>query len=126
MTQTQWLDCLQVTIAKLVVVRHVATTQASRFDGNLEFTRTRVWDRPSFLFVKINIVSRVQCKHPTNGGQRGVGSGTARLPALGPVVHAVHLLLQLRILSSVSLGLGRYLPTLKVPLREKVGCRLNE
>lgn len=46
-------------------------------------------------------------------------NGTARLPALGPVVHAEHLLLQSRIWSSALLGLGRCLLMLKVPLRER-------
>lgn len=59
------------------------------------------------------------CKHPTNSGRRGMCSGTARLPALDPVVHAGHLPLHSKTLNNVLRGLDRCLPMLMVPLREK-------
>jgi hypothetical protein len=46
-------------------------------------------------------------------------SGTARLPALDPVVHAGHLPLQSKTSNNVSPRLDRCLPMLMVPLREK-------
>lgn len=96
--QAQWLYSLQVTVAELVVVRHITATQASGFNGNLEFTRTRVCNRPSFLFVMSGFRRRLPCEHPTNSGKRGMVNGTARLRVLDPVVHAGHLRLQSRTL----------------------------
>ena len=121
MTQAQRLNRLQVTIAEFVVVRDITAAQTSRFDSNLELTRTRVGDRASFLFAQSTYVLRLSCKHPTNCGQRGMRNGTARLPALDPVVHAGHLPLPLKTLNNALTGLGRGLLMLTAPLRERVG-----
>ena len=121
MTQAQRLNRLQVTIAEFVVVRDITAAQAGRFDSNLELTRTGVGDRASFLFAQSTFCRRPPCKHPTNCGQRGMRSGTARLPALDPVVHAGHLPLPLKTSSNASTGLDRGLLMLTAPLRERVG-----